>query len=204
MMQRVGLGQALMADPDLVVLDEPTDGVDPVGRRDIRDVLNRVRGQGKTVFINSHLLSELEMICDRVAILVQGRVAKQGTIDDLTAKSQRYDIEVDPGSGDGGLASLPARLGAALGLTFGPAGRDGAGTTRSAGYPQPWGQPVHNPAGAQLSGPAGVPSPAVPSACRRTQPSYPPAGHAPVGPPRRRCSRRRSPTARGRSWTGRC
>ena len=78
MVQRIGLAQALMNDPDLVVLDEPTDGVDPVGRRDIRDVLGRLPQQGKTVFINSHLLSELEMICDRVAILVGGRVATAG------------------------------------------------------------------------------------------------------------------------------
>ena len=82
-MQRIGLAQALVNDPDLVLLDEPTDGVDPVGRRDIRDVLAGLREHGKTVFINSHLLSELEMICDRVAILVGGRVARQGTIDEL-------------------------------------------------------------------------------------------------------------------------
>ena len=94
MMQRVGLAQTLMSDPDLVVLDEPTDGVDPVGRRDIRDVLSRLREQGKTVFVNSHLLQELEMICERVAILVRGRVVKQGTIDDLTRAQQRYDIEL--------------------------------------------------------------------------------------------------------------
>jgi len=119
MMQRIGIGQALMSDPDLVVLDEPTDGVDPVGRRDIRDVLHRIRDQGKTVFINSHLLSELEMMCNRVAILVQGRVAKQGTLDELTAKSQRYDIEVD--AGPAGAAALPATLGQALGMVFAPA-----------------------------------------------------------------------------------
>ena len=94
MAQRIGLAQALVNDPDLVLLDEPTDGVDPIGRRDIRDVLVRLRGEGKTVFINSHLLSELEMICDRVAILVMGMVAKQGTIGDLTAARQRYEIEV--------------------------------------------------------------------------------------------------------------
>jgi ABC-2 type transport system ATP-binding protein len=98
MMQRVGLAQALAADPDLVVLDEPTDGVDPVGRRDIRDVLVRLRDQGKTVFVNSHLLSELEMICNRVAILVKGLVAKQGTLDELTVAKQRYDIEVEMGT----------------------------------------------------------------------------------------------------------
>jgi ABC-2 type transport system ATP-binding protein len=95
MMQRVGLAQALMNDPDLIVLDEPTDGVDPVGRREIRDVLVKLKSKGKTIFVNSHLLSELEMVCDRVAILVQGNVATQGTIEDLTAESQRYEIVID-------------------------------------------------------------------------------------------------------------
>ncbi len=92
MLQRTGLAQALMNEPDLVVLDEPTDGVDPVGRREIRDVLINLKNQGKTVFLNSHLLSELEMVCDRVAIMVQGKVAMQGTIDELTAASRRYEI----------------------------------------------------------------------------------------------------------------
>jgi ABC-2 type transport system ATP-binding protein len=100
MMQRVGLAQALINDPDLVLLDEPTDGVDPVGRRDIRDVLVRLRAAGKTIFINSHMLSELEMVCDRVAILAGGLVARQGTIDELAIAKQFYAIEladaVDP------------------------------------------------------------------------------------------------------------
>ncbi len=95
MMQRVGLAQALMNDPELILLDEPTDGVDPVGRREIRDQMLRLRDQGKTIFVNSHLLSELEMVCDRVAILVQGRVVQQGRIEDLTAESRRYEIEID-------------------------------------------------------------------------------------------------------------
>lgn len=95
MMQRVGLAQALMNDPDLIVLDEPTDGVDPIGRRDIRDVLTALKNQGKTIFLNSHLLSELEMVCDRVAILVQGIVAMQGTLDELTKESRRYEIVID-------------------------------------------------------------------------------------------------------------
>ncbi|MCW5769380.1 MAG: ABC transporter ATP-binding protein [Phycisphaeraceae bacterium] len=94
MRQRVGIAQALMSDPDLVVLDEPTDGVDPVGRRDIRNVLQQLKAQGKTVFLNSHLLSELEMVCDRVAIMVQGKVASQGTIDELTQNGRRYEIEL--------------------------------------------------------------------------------------------------------------
>ncbi|MDY7110437.1 MAG: ABC transporter ATP-binding protein [Planctomycetota bacterium] len=95
MQQRIGLAQALMNDPELIILDEPTDGVDPVGRRDIRDVLIRLRNEGKTVFLNSHLLSELEMVCDRVAILVQGRVVQQGTLDELTAESRRYEIVIE-------------------------------------------------------------------------------------------------------------
>ncbi len=95
MMQRIGLAQALVNDPDLVLLDEPTDGVDPVGRRDIRDVLVRLRDTGKTVFINSHLLGELEMVCERVAIMVGGRIASQGTMAELTADRGRYEVEVD-------------------------------------------------------------------------------------------------------------
>lgn len=95
MLQRIGLAQALMSDPQLVVLDEPTDGVDPVGRREIRDLLLSLRDQGKTIFLNSHLLSELEMVCDRVAILVQGSVSMQGTMDDLTRDSRRYEIVIE-------------------------------------------------------------------------------------------------------------
>lgn len=95
MMQRVGLAQALINDPTLIVLDEPTDGVDPVGRREIRDMLIKLREQGKTIFLNSHLLSELEMVCDRVAILVQGTVAMQGTLEELTADSKRYEIVIE-------------------------------------------------------------------------------------------------------------
>jgi ABC-2 type transport system ATP-binding protein len=94
MMQRIGLAQALIHDPDLILLDEPTDGVDPVGRREIRDVLIGLKKQGKTIFINSHLLSELELICDRVAILVGGLVAKQGTLDELAMTRQFYAIEL--------------------------------------------------------------------------------------------------------------
>jgi len=94
MKQRAGLAAALVNDPRLVVLDEPTDGVDPVGRREIRDLLVEMRAEGRTVLLNSHLLSEVEGVCDRVGILVQGRLAAQGTIDELTASSRRYEIVI--------------------------------------------------------------------------------------------------------------
>lgn len=94
MRQRVGIAQTLVNKPDLVIWDEPTDGVDPVGRRDIRQMCVELKRRGTTVMLNSHLLSELEMVCDRVAILVQGRVSSQGTIDELTVHRQRYEIEV--------------------------------------------------------------------------------------------------------------
>jgi len=92
MQQRTGIAMALVNDPALVILDEPTDGVDPVGRREIRAILQRMRDEGRTVFLNSHLLGEVEMVCDRVAVMVQGRVVQHGTIDELTANSRRYEI----------------------------------------------------------------------------------------------------------------
>ncbi|HEX4165399.1 MAG TPA: ABC transporter ATP-binding protein [Bryobacteraceae bacterium] len=85
MLQRLGLAQALMHRPRLLVLDEPTDGVDPVGRRDIRDILNRLTGQGVTVFINSHLLGEVESFCEYVAILRKGEIALEGKISALVS-----------------------------------------------------------------------------------------------------------------------
>ena len=94
MLQRIGIAQAMVHDPELVLLDEPTDGLDPLGRREIRDVLVGLRERGHTVFLNSHLLSELEMVCNRVAILVGGRVVMQGTLEDLTARSHRYEISL--------------------------------------------------------------------------------------------------------------
>jgi len=95
MQQRLGIAQALVNDPELVLLDEPTDGVDPVGRREIRDILVRLRDEGRTVFLNSHLLSELEMVCGRVVILVSGEVRLEGAIEDLTSESVRYEIVID-------------------------------------------------------------------------------------------------------------
>jgi ABC-2 type transport system ATP-binding protein len=107
MMQRIGLAQSMLNDPSLVVLDEPTDGVDPIGRRDIRNALLELKKQGKTVFLNSHLLGEVEMICDRVAILHQGLVVRQGRITDLTRDRSYYEIElqIDPAEARGAVAA---------------------------------------------------------------------------------------------------
>lgn len=87
MLQRLGLAQAMLHDPDLLILDEPTDGVDPVGRADIREVLFQLRDAGKTVFLNSHLLQEIELVCDRVAILTLGKVRHVGGVKELTEDS---------------------------------------------------------------------------------------------------------------------
>ncbi|HYM60711.1 MAG TPA: ABC transporter ATP-binding protein [Thermoanaerobaculia bacterium] len=96
MTQRLGLASALIHDPNILLLDEPTDGVDPVGRREIRDILREEARNGTAVLLNSHLLSEIELTCDRVAVLRNGKVAAQGTIDELTLKSARYKMFADP------------------------------------------------------------------------------------------------------------
>jgi len=97
MMQKLGLAQSLLNEPDLIFLDEPTDGVDPIGRKEIRDILIDLRKKGKTIFLNSHLLSEVEMICDRVAILNKGDLIKEGNVEDLTKSENIYIIDtVEP------------------------------------------------------------------------------------------------------------
>lgn len=92
MLQRLGLAQALMHEPELLVLDEPTDGVDPVGRSEMRAILRQLKEQGKTIFINSHLLQEIELVCDRVAILVKGEVRREGLVEAIT---KRADAEIE-------------------------------------------------------------------------------------------------------------
>jgi ABC-2 type transport system ATP-binding protein len=92
MMQKLGLAQSMLSDPDLIFLDEPTDGVDPIGRKEIRDILAQIKSRGKTIFLNSHLLSEVEMICDRVAILNKGDLIKEGNVDDLTKAENIFAV----------------------------------------------------------------------------------------------------------------
>jgi len=124
MLQRIGLAQAMINDPDLVILDEPTSGLDPVGRLLVRDVIRELRERGTTVFINSHLLSEVEVTCDRVAFLKRGEVIHVGPVRDLdleatsvTLRAGNLTPEVVKGLGtfgevihrDGDLVSLKIR-----------------------------------------------------------------------------------------------
>lgn len=97
MKQRLGIAQSFFHDPEVIFLDEPTDGVDPVGRKEIRDLLIQLKGEGRTIFVNSHLLGEVEMISDRVAILHRGELVRQGTVADLTRQEGRYVIGLAPG-----------------------------------------------------------------------------------------------------------
>ncbi len=94
MQQRVGLAQAIIHDPELVILDEPTSALDPLGRRRVREVVQYLKAQGKTVILNSHLLSEVEMSCDRVAILHKGRVVKQGVLEELLVNRSVVTLEL--------------------------------------------------------------------------------------------------------------
>ena len=88
MLQRLGLAQAMLHEPELLVLDEPTDGVDPVGRSEMRATLRQLKEQGKTIFINSHLLQEIELVCDRVVILVKGEVRREGLVEAITERAE--------------------------------------------------------------------------------------------------------------------
>lgn len=106
MMQRVGLAQALVGQPRLVILDEPTSALDPIGRRDVRDRIRELGQRGVTVFLNSHLLSEVEQVCDRVAIINHGAVVAEGKLDELLSAQ-----EIELRAGDGAEATVREALG---------------------------------------------------------------------------------------------
>jgi ABC-2 type transport system ATP-binding protein len=97
MKQRLGIAQALLHQPEVIFLDEPTDGVDPLGRREIRDLMQTLKEKGATIFLNSHLLGEVELICDRVAILQRGNLVQIGAVSDLTQQHGRYSLRLAPG-----------------------------------------------------------------------------------------------------------
>lgn len=97
MKQRLGIAQAMFHNPEVIFLDEPTDGVDPVGRREIRALMQQLKDEGKTIFLNSHLLGEVELICDRVAILEQGEVVREGSVAELTHLQNHFLLALSPG-----------------------------------------------------------------------------------------------------------
>ena len=90
MLQRIGLAQALLNEPSIVFLDEPLGGLDPLGRKEIRDIIIRLRDEGKTVFLSSHILQDIEMICDRVAIIVNGEIINSGRLQDLVSEKIHF------------------------------------------------------------------------------------------------------------------
>lgn len=102
MLQRLGLAQSLIHEPDLLILDEPTDGLDPVARAEVRRILTELKAEGKTIFVNSHLLQEVELICDRVAILDKGHLRRVGPVDEITAGAAS--------SASGSSTSIPNRV----------------------------------------------------------------------------------------------
>ena len=95
MVQRLGIAQALLSDPQLLVLDEPTSGLDPAGRKEVRDLIMSLKAAGKTIFLSSHLLAEVEQTCDRVIIIDRGQVVRAGRLDELLGRDDRVEIVVD-------------------------------------------------------------------------------------------------------------
>jgi len=94
MLQRVGIAQALINDPEVVILDEPMSGLDPIGRRDMRDIIHRLKDQGKTIFFSSHILPDVEMVCDRIGILVKGSLKAVGTVRAILGDTAARSIEI--------------------------------------------------------------------------------------------------------------
>jgi ABC-2 type transport system ATP-binding protein len=118
MLQRLGFAQAMLHEPDLLILDEPTSSLDPVGRKEFRDILLELKRQGKTVFISSHILSEVESVCDRVAILAKGELARIGTLQELSApKSVKLIVRGVQEALIGALAATAAEISLAQGET---------------------------------------------------------------------------------------
>ena len=109
MLQRIGLAQAIVHDPDLLILDEPTSALDPLARYAVREMLLDWRNRGKTIFLSSHLLSEVELVCDRIAVLNHGRIVRLGRPSDLLESREHFEVTASgvPAIGIPGAESLP-------------------------------------------------------------------------------------------------
>lgn len=108
MKQRLGLACALLTDPELILLDEPTNGLDPIGMREVRDLIRELTSQGKAIFLASHMLHEVEQVCDRIAVLNRGELLAQGPVSELVRRDKALRLEVaDPLGAASHLASLP-------------------------------------------------------------------------------------------------
>jgi ABC-2 type transport system ATP-binding protein len=124
MQQRLALAQALLPDPDVLFLDEPTEGIDPLGRVAIRRILRRNLEQGRSLFVNSHMLTEVEMLCSRVAILVKGKVVRHGPLQELTSPEAQYRITLATEDEDRvrglmvGIDDAPERMQSAAGISI--------------------------------------------------------------------------------------
>ncbi len=142
MQQRLGLAVAMLGAPEIVFLDEPTSALDPVGRHDVRDVIRALRAKGTAVFLNSHLLSEVEQVCDRVAVVDHGRVIAAGTLDEILGGGTAVRLRV---TGLDGLSALLSRWGevAADGEWFTVAGVDSDGVADIVATLVAWGARVH-------------------------------------------------------------
>jgi ABC-2 type transport system ATP-binding protein len=114
MSQRIGLAQALMCDPEILLLDEPTDGVDPVGKIEIRQVLKKEREEGKSIVLNSHLLSEVEAVADRVAIISRGKLIRISSVEELTSRASQFEVEADIGSN---VITIPPEVGKIISIS---------------------------------------------------------------------------------------
>ncbi len=108
MQQRIGLAQALIGDPDLVILDEPQSGLDPIGRRDVADIIRECQKKGKTVFFSSHILPDVERLCDRVGVIRNGLMEVVGTLNELLSKDKRIEIVLRGKADSGFVARLEA------------------------------------------------------------------------------------------------
>jgi ABC-2 type transport system ATP-binding protein len=127
MKQRLALAQALLNEPELLFLDEPAEGIDPLGRVVVRNILRRIRERGTTLFMNSHLLTEVEMVCDKVAILHRGKVVESGVLSELTSRAREYRITL--ASDDDGIPTLLEGIVSGVQTAKAPAGLAAWGVT---------------------------------------------------------------------------